>query len=126
MKTLFKILRYVLLIVLGLVVGGVVFFFAYYGITSSRNMAKAEPEAPTLKEQGVTFRDLNKTGRLDPYEDYRRPVEERVEDALGQMTLEEKAGMMFITIIAMNDDGSLMERPSPSNPFSFMSPALSR
>ena len=122
MKTLFKILRYVVLTVLVLAVGGVVFFYAYYGITSSRNLGKAGPEAPTLKEQGVTYRDLNKNGRLDPYEDFRRPVAERVEDVLGQMTLEEKAGMLFITIIAMNDDGTLMERPSPSNPFSFMSP----
>ena len=122
MKTLFKILRTVVLILLGLVVGGVVFFFAYYGITSSRNMSKAGPEAPRLKQQGVTFRDLNKNGQLDPYEDYRLPVEERVEDVLAQMTLEEKAGMMFITIIAMADDGRLLERPTPSNPFSFMSP----
>ncbi len=125
MKTLFKILRYLVLILLGLVVGGVVFFYAYYGINSSLNMGKAGPEAPLLKQQAVTFRDLNKNGRLDPYEDYRRAVEERVEDVLAQMTLEEKAGMMFITFIVMNDDGSLMERPSPSNPFSFMSPISS-
>ena len=28
-------------------------------------------------EDGFTFRDLNKNGRLDPYEDPRRPIEER-------------------------------------------------
>ncbi len=49
MKTLFKILRYVVLILLGLVVGGVAFFYAYYGITSSRKMGKAGPESPTMK-----------------------------------------------------------------------------
>jgi len=33
------------------------------------------------------FRDLNKNGRLDPCEDPRLPIEERVEDLLSQMTL---------------------------------------
>jgi beta-glucosidase len=47
------------------------------------------------REGEVAYRDLNKNGRLDPYEDPRRPLEERVEDLLGRMTLEEKAGLMF-------------------------------
>jgi beta-glucosidase len=58
-------------------------------------------------EDGITYRDLNKNGRLDPYEDPRRPVHERVEDLLAQMTLEDKAGLMFHTIAAMSEDGSL-------------------
>ena len=48
-----------------------------------------------LHEDGIAFRDRNRNGRLDPFEDPRRPVEERVADLLDQMTLEEKAGMMF-------------------------------
>jgi len=60
----------------------------------------------------TAFRDLNKNGRLDPYEDPRRPVEERVEDLLSRMTLEEKAGMMFHAMIGMNPDGSLVEGES--------------
>ena len=70
------------------------------------------PNAPTLTESNFTFRDLNKNGRLDPYEDARRPIEERVEDLLSQMTLEEKAGLMFHTIIGVNQDGSLVEKVS--------------
>ena len=61
---------------------------------------------------GTAFRDLNKNGRLDPYEDPRRPIEERVEDLLSQMTLEEKAGMMFHAMVGMNPDGSLVEGES--------------
>jgi beta-glucosidase len=57
----------------------------------------------------VTFRDLNGNGRLDVYEDPTRPIEERVEDLLAQMTLEEKAGLMFHPPILMNDDGTLIE-----------------
>ncbi len=68
-----------------------------------------EPEVSTLTENGVTFRDLNGNGRLDPYEDSRRPLEERVEDLLTQLSLAEKAGLMFHTIMEMGQDGSLLE-----------------
>lgn len=54
-------------------------------------------------EDGFAYRDLNKNGRLDPYEDPRRPIEERVEDLLSQMTLEEKVGLLFHTIITMRE-----------------------
>jgi beta-glucosidase len=62
-------------------------------------------------EDGLSFRDLNKNGRLDVYEDPRQPIEARVEDLLGQMSLEEKAGLMFINGAAVNPDGSLEEKP---------------
>src|SRR5690349_2406739 len=62
-------------------------------------------------EDGFTFRDLNKNGTLDIYEDPRQPVEARVEDLLRQMTLEEKAGMMFINGATINDDGSIEDKP---------------
>jgi beta-glucosidase len=41
------------------------------------------------------------------YKDPNRPVEERVEDLVAQMTLEEKAGLMFHAPIFMNPDGTL-------------------
>ena len=72
-----------------------------------------QPETTTLTQDGITFRDLNKNGRLDPYEDARRPIEERVEDLLSQMTLEEKAGLMFHTMIGMNPDGDLDKQVGP-------------
>jgi beta-glucosidase len=40
------------------------------------------------------FRDLNRNGVLDPYEDPTAPLEVRVADLLSQMNLAEKAGMM--------------------------------
>ncbi|SHH98440.1 beta-glucosidase [Chryseolinea serpens] len=58
-----------------------------------------------------TYRDLNKNGKMDVYEDTSKPVAARVNDLLSQMTLEEKAGMMFINGVRLNDDGSLEERP---------------
>ena len=56
-----------------------------------------------------TFRDLNNNGRMDPYEDSRLPSAERVADLLGQMTLEEKAGLLFHTMIGINPDGTLQD-----------------
>jgi beta-glucosidase len=44
---------------------------------------------------GLQFKDLNKNGRLDGYEDWRRTPAERAKDLVGQMTLKEKAGAMM-------------------------------
>jgi beta-glucosidase len=62
-------------------------------------------------ENGIPYRDLNKNGKLDIYEDPRRPVDDRVEDLLGQMTLDEKAGIMFINGTVVNEDGSIEVDP---------------
>ena len=40
--------------------------------------------------QRVSYRDLNKNGRMDVYENPRAAIDARVEDLLSQMTLEEK------------------------------------
>lgn len=53
------------------------------------------------------FRDLNKNGNLDTYEDPTASIDARIEDLLAQMTLEEKAGLMFQTMIMLGKDGVL-------------------
>ncbi len=40
-----------------------------------------------------------------PYQDPGRPIDERVEDLLSRMSLEEKAGMMFHTMVMVAPDG---------------------
>jgi beta-glucosidase len=62
-------------------------------------------------KKNAAFRDLNKNGKLDVYEDPQQPVEARINDLLKQMTLEEKAGMMFINGARINDDGSIDDKP---------------
>lgn len=57
-----------------------------------------------LEKDGVTFRDLNSNGKLDIYEDVNQPIEARIDDVLSQMTLEEKAGMMFINGVGVSKD----------------------
>jgi beta-glucosidase len=50
---------------------------------------------PVLVIDGQRFKDLNRSGSLDPYEDWRRSAEERARDLVGRMRLEEKAGAMM-------------------------------
>ena len=69
-----------------------------------------------LVENGHTFRDLNKNGKLDPYEDGRLPIEERIDDLLLQMTIDEKAGLMFHAMIGMSMEGMLVEERGPMSP----------
>lgn len=61
---------------------------------------------------GITYRDLNKNGKMDVYEDRRQPIEKRVQDLLKQMTLEEKAGMMFYSPVRVNADGTIDDKPA--------------
>ena len=61
-------------------------------------------DVQTLIEENISFRDLNKNGKLDIYEDSRQPVDARVEDLLSQMTLEEKVGQMFHPPVLIKPD----------------------
>jgi beta-glucosidase len=58
------------------------------------------------------YRDLNKNGKMDVYEDKSQPIEKRIDDLLKQMTLEEKAGMLFINGARVNEDGSIEDKPA--------------
>ncbi|MDU0327130.1 glycoside hydrolase family 3 N-terminal domain-containing protein [Microbacterium sp. KSW2-21] len=60
---------------------------------------------------GTRFRDLNGNGVMDPYEDPRRSADERTEDLVGRLSLEEKVGLMFQTVIEVGDDGEVLEAP---------------
>ncbi|HEX9129406.1 MAG TPA: glycoside hydrolase family 3 N-terminal domain-containing protein [Gemmatimonadaceae bacterium] len=48
-----------------------------------------------IEVKGLRFRDLNRNGVLDPYEDWRLPPSARAKDLVSRMTLEDKAGMMM-------------------------------
>jgi beta-glucosidase len=80
-------------------------------MTTLNDLVKQESRL-VKTENGFSYRDLNKNGRLDIYEDPRQPIEARLEDLLRQLTLEEKAGMMFINGSMVNEDGSLEEKPA--------------
>ena len=48
-----------------------------------------------LTDKGYAFKDLNRNGVLDAYEDWRLPAEERAQDLAGRLTVEQIAGMML-------------------------------
>lgn len=71
-----------------------------------------------LQVNGLLFKDLNKNGKLDVYEDWRRPIDERVNDLLAQMTVEEKAGLMVGPTMPMGPGGGVSEQAGyGANPF---------
>jgi beta-glucosidase len=44
---------------------------------------------------GLAFKDLNKNGALDPYEDWRLTADDRAQDLASRMSVEEIAGLML-------------------------------
>src|SRR3954464_13525622 len=66
----------------------------------AQDTAPAQPRlesrsAPILAQDGLRFRDLNRNGALDVYEDWRLTPDARARDLVARMTLEEKAGAMM-------------------------------
>lgn len=63
----------------------------------------SNPNGPTLgvtsvsliEQDGLTFKDLDGTGELKPYEDWRLSPEERAADLAGRLSVEQIAGLML-------------------------------
>ncbi len=51
--------------------------------------------APILEKGGYAFKDLNRNGSLDVYEDWRKPAIDRARDLAAQLSIEEIAGLML-------------------------------
>ena len=51
--------------------------------------------APLLIVDGYAFKDLDRSGTLDPYEDWRLPAETRAKDLASKLSIEEIAGLML-------------------------------
>jgi len=127
-----KLLKKILVIIgslLGLIVilaiGTVLYINISYSKIARKSMKLAGSEVKTLTISNFTFRDLNQNGELDPYEDKRESIDTRINDLISQMTIEEKAGLMFITMISMNKDGSPIEKPSLKDPQTLIVPGTS-
>lgn len=69
-----------------------------------------------LKMDNLEFKDLNKNGKLDPYEDWRLSTEERAKDLVGQMTLEEKAGMLLIADMRIYNEVFMLDKVESPKP----------
>ena len=110
--------------------------FVIVSLVSTALAIAAQPLAPAQPHLGfrsvkildagdLRFKDLNKNGSLDAYEDWRRPIDDRVTNLLSLMTLEEKAGLMVGPTLPMGPDGALSEgRDAAPNTFGGSSGAV--
>lgn len=100
---------------------GIVVFWGLYFLYRKFNLSfqkyklnkissKFNEDVKIIEKDGVKFRDLNKNGKLDIYEDPRRDIEERVEDLLSQMTVDEKAGLLFNHFTFIKDANQLVTK----------------
>ena len=84
-------------------------FLSFLMFIGSMNSYSKNPVQPVLGHHSVNilkignqeFKDLNKNGQLDKYEDWRLSSEERSADLLSKMSVEEKAGFMLINTVSM-------------------------
>lgn len=67
------------------------------GIKLERKQPNLEVRVKNIIEvDGLKFKDLNNSGKLEPYKDWRLSPEERAENLVSLMNLDEKVGMMLI------------------------------
>lgn len=64
---------------------------------------------------GQPFRDLNHNGVMEPFEDSRLSAEERADDLMERLSIEEKIGLLFQTVMPSNDPGD-HDTPGPFGP----------
>ncbi len=67
----------------------------YKLITQDGGPCLTYTSAPILEQDRYAFKDLNRNGVLDPYEDWRLSAEERAKDLAGRLSIEEIAGLML-------------------------------
>lgn len=93
----------------------VLFLLLLSGITFAQGTYTFQPSiegrvVDLLHDNLLIFKDLNKNNKLDPYEDWRQPVDVRIADLLNQMTLEEKVGMMLINTLNAGEHGKITDQ----------------
>ena len=70
--------------------------FPSYRIRVARDLGYSTTSGiKILTVDGFAFKDLNKNGRLDKYEDWRLPVADRAKDLASKMSVEQIAGLML-------------------------------
>jgi beta-glucosidase len=86
----------------GSLVAGVCCAIVACAVDSGTSLASATQQpklesraAPIIERDGMRFRDLNRDGQVNAYEDWRLVPEARAKDLVTRMTLAEKAGTMM-------------------------------
>ena len=63
----------------------------------------ADSGVTLLEVDGYAFKDLNKNGELDPYEDWRLTAKERAEDLAAKLSIEQISGLRYENGLVMMD-----------------------
>ena len=92
----------------------------FFSLSCETAQEYQQPELSNRSAQLLTvgdlqFKDLNKNGSLDKYEDWRLSNEERSKDLVSKMSLEQKAGFMIISSTRLQNDWSF-DRPQSKDP----------
>ncbi len=69
----------------------------------------------STSDDGVQYRDLNGNGVMDPYEDSRLDSASRAKDLLERLSIEEKVGLLFNTVMVVGEPGD-HDAASPFGP----------
>ena len=77
--------------------------------TGQVRLTYMEGVTPILEVDGLKFKDLNKNGALDVYEDWREETDTRVADLISQMTPEEEVGLLFCVHTHLADARHMVE-----------------
>ena len=91
-----------------------ILFFCMTSLMSFAQSANKKMTQPILGHRsaalitisGFQFKDLNRNGKLDKYEDWRLPYEERAKDLVSKMSMEEKVGLMLISTSRLKSERS--------------------
>lgn len=111
MRKLLKTTGIILATIVALLLLSFVAFELYY-FALNRKAKSHLATVQVLTENGFKYRDLNKNGKLDIYEDSRQDIEKRINDLLAQMTLEEKTGLMWHPPIGVGKSGQVLGKPN--------------
>jgi beta-glucosidase len=85
-----------------------IIFLGVIGFSSCNSAKDNKPQpvlgsrtATIIEKRGLKFKDLNKNGKLDKYEDWSLTPDVRSNDLLSKMSVEEKVGYMLINSLNM-------------------------
>ena len=77
--------------------------------TGQKKLSYIEGVTPILEVDGLKFKDLNKNGALDVYEDWRVDTDTRIADLISQMTPEEEVGLLFCVNTQLYDARNMVK-----------------
>jgi beta-glucosidase len=78
-------------------------------------LEQVDDNIPLISKGAYQVRDLDKDGQVDAWEDWKNPVETRVDSLMARMTLHQKTLQMFYAADVTPEAGWLMGPQSPDN-----------